>query len=491
MVAEFESTPTTTGRDGDESLVAQLLGREPAGTFAVVVRRFDGTPAVIENAPLRDGRPMPTRFWLVDPELREQVSRLEAAGGVRRAEEAVDGEALSDAHMRHAEERDRFLPADHEGPAPSGGVGGTRQGVKCLHAHLAWFLAGGDDPVGEWAAKELDVHRGGFMVEGCPVPSYSGPVAALDCGTNSTRLLVASADGTVLERHMRITRLGEGVDATRRLSRPAVVRTLEVLRDYRQLMDNHGVMRARLVATSALRDACNGREFLEPAGAITGFSPEVLTGDEEGRLSFAGATAHLPPSLASAQSMLVVDIGGGSTELTVGSASAPDRTGPMEVATDSLDIGCVRLSERFLLHDPPEPSELAAARGEVRAQIAAAWGELPPMTHGALLIGLAGTVSTLAALEHEVPVYDRARIHHAILERTAVDRWLSVLATEDAQTRLTHPGMADGRQDVIVGGVLILDVVMEVFGHAQCLVSEDDILDGLVFDLLSPSHPAA
>jgi uncharacterized protein len=131
------------------------------------VRRRDGSPAVIENAPLLDdGRPMPTLFWLVDAELRDAVSRLEAAGGVRRAEAAVDVEVLADAHARHGALRDRALPAGHSGPRPSGGVGGTRAGVKCLHAHLAWFLAGGDDPVGRWTAGELGIDVAEFAVEG-------------------------------------------------------------------------------------------------------------------------------------------------------------------------------------------------------------------------------------------------------------------------------------------------------------------------------------
>jgi hypothetical protein len=145
--------------------VARLLGRSPAGAFSVVVRRRDGTPAVIENAPLLDdGRPMPTMFWLVDADLRDAVSRIEAAGGVRRAEAAVDPEALAQAHARHGAARDRRIPAGHRGPRPSGGVGGTRLGVKCLHAHLAWHLAGGDDPVGRWTAAELGLDMTDFVV---------------------------------------------------------------------------------------------------------------------------------------------------------------------------------------------------------------------------------------------------------------------------------------------------------------------------------------
>jgi uncharacterized protein len=144
----------------DRRAVTELLGREPAGAYGVAVRRPDGLPSVIANAPLlRDGTPMPTRYWLVDADLRHAVSRLESTGGVRAAETAVDPEALADAHQRYAAERDALLPPGHQGPRPAGGVGGTRQGVKCLHAHLAWWLAGGDDPVGAWVAGELGVER--------------------------------------------------------------------------------------------------------------------------------------------------------------------------------------------------------------------------------------------------------------------------------------------------------------------------------------------
>lgn len=140
----------------DRSAVAALLGREPQGQFEVVVRDGAGAPVVIRNSPLLDdGTPMPTRYWLVNPAVNAAVSRLEAAGGVRRAEREVPPGALADAHARYAAERDAALPPGHTGPAPSGGVGGTRQGVKCLHAHYAWHLAGGDDPVGRWVADQL------------------------------------------------------------------------------------------------------------------------------------------------------------------------------------------------------------------------------------------------------------------------------------------------------------------------------------------------
>lgn len=156
---EPTSGPSGRNESDETAVVTALLGRAPAGQFDVVVRNDDGMPAVIANAPfLFDGTPMPTRYWLVDPSLREAVSTLESKGGVRQAEAAVSVDRLAEAHLRYATERDALIPAEHRGPRPSGGVGGTRQGVKCLHAHLAWWLVGGEDPVGEWTALQIGLH---------------------------------------------------------------------------------------------------------------------------------------------------------------------------------------------------------------------------------------------------------------------------------------------------------------------------------------------
>jgi exopolyphosphatase/guanosine-5'-triphosphate,3'-diphosphate pyrophosphatase len=465
--------------DTDREMVTRLLGRPPAGEFVVALRRPDGAPVVIENAPfLGDGRPMPTRFWLVDAALREAVSQLEAAGGVRRAAAAIPAAAVAAAHARYAAERAATLPPGHDGPLPGGGVGGTRQGVKCLHAHLAWYLVGGDDPVGRWTAAELTVQRSDLVSV-----RDEGPVAAVDCGTNSTRLLVVDDQGSVLAREMRITRLGEGVDATGRLSRDAMDRTLSVLHSYRAIMDDHAVTRTRVVATSAARDATNADEFMWEANQIIGVTPEVLSGEEEGRLSFLGATVDLPEHLVGEGPLLVVDIGGGSTELTVG---LPKQIGTP--STVSLDIGCVRVTERLLRHDPPEPATLTQARLVVHEEVAAARTTLPPLKAGGVVVGLAGTVSTVTSLEFGVAHYERSLLHHAELSHGAVERWLLVLGTEDAQSRLSRRGMVAGREDVIVGGVLILAVIMDVFGRDRCVYSEDDILDGLAATLWSASR---
>ena len=311
---------------------------------------------------------------------------------------------------------------------------------------------------------------------GSPVP---GPaVAAYDCGTNSTRLLVVGAGGRTLDRQMRITRLGEGVDRSGALSPQAISRTLSVLEDYKARADELGVQRARLVATSAARNATNAEEFFDAAAKVTGLEPELLSGEEEGRLSFAGATAHLPAGFGIGQWVLVVDIGGGSTELVLGLPSDP-----ASARAVSVEVGCVRVTERFFGHDPPEPSELSAASGAVRRLLDPVGRYFSDPESGPCMIGLAGTVSTLAALERSLVSYDRDRIHHTVLTRACVDRWLSVLAAEESARRLARSGVMRGRQDVIVGGALILSCVMSVFSKQSCLVSEDDILDGLAAGL--------
>jgi exopolyphosphatase/guanosine-5'-triphosphate,3'-diphosphate pyrophosphatase len=303
-----------------------------------------------------------------------------------------------------------------------------------------------------------------------------GPVAAIDCGTNSTRLLVVDADGTALERLTRITRLGAGVDATGRLAPEAIERCLSVLRGYRQVMDKLAVVRGRLAATSAARDASNGAEFLHAAGEVTGFEPELLVGTDEGRLSMAGAVSDLGHEEGP---FLVLDIGGGSTELVTG--SGPDDP---ELSVVSLQVGCVRITERFLTSDPPTATELGDAEVMVNDLLEQAIADHPRFLAAHRLVGLAGTVTTLASLHLGLEVYDRDRIHHAVLTAGDVYDWYRTLASEVTAARLDRAGMVPGREDVIVGGALILSAVMTRFGFDECLVSEADILDGMAAELL-------
>jgi exopolyphosphatase / guanosine-5'-triphosphate,3'-diphosphate pyrophosphatase len=306
-------------------------------------------------------------------------------------------------------------------------------------------------------------------------PPAGSPVAAYDCGTNSTRLLVVDGSGRTLDRQMRITRLGKGVDSTGKLAPQSIERTVAVLADYKRRADELGVVRARLVATSAARDSANAEEFFSAAEKATGLRPELLSGDEEGRLSFAGATAALPEWFPSKGALLVVDIGGGSTELVVGEPSAP-----AQATAVSIEIGCVRVTERFLAHDPPTAAEVDEASRVIGHELETARARLPVLEAGGPVIGLAGTVSTLASLELSLAEYDRQRLHHAVLSRGQVDRWLAILSSESSAARLARPGMVAGREDVIVAGILVLSCVMAVFDRSSCLASEDDILDGLV-----------
>jgi exopolyphosphatase / guanosine-5'-triphosphate,3'-diphosphate pyrophosphatase len=425
----------------------------------VVVRDGTGDPVVIRNAPLLDdGTPMPTRYWLVGKQARLAVDRLEAAGGVRAAESAIDPAELRAAHEAYAAEREAALPSGWAGPRPIGGVGGTRRGVKCLHAHYAWHLSGGQDPVGRWVARQL------------------APAAAIDCGTNSTRLLVAHPGGPTVERLNRITRLGAGVDRTGRLAADAVRRTIGVLEEYRRAMDRHGVVKMRMTATSAARDAENRDEFFAAAEEVIGVRPELLSGVEEGRLSFVGATSELDPESGP---WLVVDIGGGSTELVAG----PGGRHAPPLAVRSLDMGCVRLTERFLASDPPTGPEVDAARQFVKALLSEAVDQEPKLARGRTLVGLAGTVACLASIDQGLDEYDRDRVHHYVLTLDRVDQMLGELAGLTSAERRLVPGVEAARADVIVGGTIVLDEILRHFGFAECLTSEADILDGLVLSL--------
>ena len=230
------------------------------------------------------------------------------------------------------------------------------------------------------------------------------------------------------------------------------------------------------MATSAVRDAANGEDFLVPAAALIGVPAELLSGLEEGRLSYAGATGDLAPTDAS---VVVLDIGGGSTEIVT---KAGD-----DVVSVSLDIGCVRLTERFLRGDPPTAGEVEAARAAIAAELDRATEVIPALASGGLLlVGLAGTVSALAALELGLEEYDRERIHHAVLSRQAVARWCDVLGGERVAERARRPGLEAGRRDVIFGGALVLREVMVRYDLPECVVSEADILDGLIMSMQPP-----
>ena len=286
----------------------------------------------------------------------------------------------------------------------------------------------------------------------------SDRVAAIDCGTNSIRLLIAdpSAAGTLVDvvREMRIVRLGQGVDRTGRLAADAIERTRLALVDYAELIDRHSASAVRMVATSATRDAANRDDFTSMVAAVLGVEPEVVTGADEAALSFVGAMAGLPDVRAP---LLVADIGGGSTELVLG---APGAGTPR---AHSMDVGCVRMTERHLHDDPPTQAQVDAMVADVAAAIAEASGDVP-IREAATFVGVAGTVTTLAAIVHDLQVYDAGVIHGLAMTAEQVHDVAGELLSMTHAQRAALPAMHPGRVDVIGGGAAILRALVDAVG---------------------------
>jgi exopolyphosphatase / guanosine-5'-triphosphate,3'-diphosphate pyrophosphatase len=300
-------------------------------------------------------------------------------------------------------------------------------------------------------------------------------LAALDVGTNSTRLLVADVEGgAVVAEHARemvITRLGKGVDRSGRFDPAALARTLEVLAGYAETCRRLGVERRRLVATSATRDAADRQAFLDGVRDLLGVEAEVLTGQAEAAAAYRDATAGLQGD----RPTLVVDIGGGSTELILGDGAAAK-------AMVSLDIGCVRLFERHLHRDPPAPDEVAALRADVAGHLPRVAEALDPAA-AERVVGVAGTVTTVTAIALGLDAYDPRRIHHQALDPAEIGAVAGKLAAMTVAERAAMPVMAKGREDVIVAGALLLDELVQRFQLRQVIASETDILDGVLLGL--------
>ena len=297
--------------------------------------------------------------------------------------------------------------------------------------------------------------------------------AAIDCGTNSTRLMIGDGS-TTFEREMIITGLGRGVDSTGRLGTDAIERVRVALATYREIMDRYDLAGVRMTATSAARDADNRELFFDVSEHTVGVRPELISGHAEAELSFIGATADLDPSDGP---FLVFDIGGGSTEFAVGSTR-------MEGGF-STDMGSVRFTEKYIEHDPPRPEELVACLSIAEAHLDDVLREVPMILGAQQLVGLAGTVSTAAAVEIGLAEYDRDQIHHFRLERDAIEDVYRTLVTESRDDRKHNPGLEEGRVDTIVGGMCILTRIVRYFDAADVLVSEADILDGLILSQMS------
>ncbi|HEX2030564.1 MAG TPA: DUF501 domain-containing protein [Actinomycetota bacterium] len=455
-------------RASDLTSVADQLGRQPQAEFSVVARCPGGHPLVIRNHPVdREGRPFPTLYWLTCPQAVREVSRLESEGLIKRLDERSRsdpalGQALEEAHRAYAAERARRVPEAREW----GGVGGARAGVKCLHAHYANHVAGGDDPIGTWVADRVDpVHE---------ADRYGPRVAAVDMGTNSIRLLVAEPrDGDLFEvaRDMVITRLGQGVDEAGRLNPDAVRRTVDVLERYARRARALGAGRIRVGTTSAVRDVAERALLEREVARVAGVAPEVLSGDREAELSFLGATADLDRP----GPWLVFDIGGGSTEVVAG-AREPE-------AAASVDVGSVRITERVRPADPPTEEDVAAMRGLAAKGLADAERRIA-VGRAATLVGVAGTTTTVQALALRLDRYDPDAIHGSELSRADAERVTRELAGMTVAERAALPVMAPGREDVIVAGAVILLEILDRWGFERCVVSERDILDGLALEML-------
>jgi exopolyphosphatase/guanosine-5'-triphosphate,3'-diphosphate pyrophosphatase len=312
-------------------------------------------------------------------------------------------------------------------------------------------------------------------------------VAAIDCGTNSLRLLIADVDParhelTDVERRMEIVRLGQGVDATGKLAPEALERTFRVLAEYAGQVTATRAGAVRMVATSATRDASNAAEFARGVQDVLGVSPEVITGQEEARLSFSGATAELggPDAAADAAPRppyLVVDIGGGSTEFVLGGSGTS-----AELAAISVDVGSVRLTERHLHSDPPSAAEITAACADIDRGLDAVAAAVP-VAEARTLVGLAGSVTTITAIALGLPVYDARQTHHAWLPAADVRRVTSQLLGQSRAERAAIGALHPGRVDVIGAGALILDRLMDRFGFTEMVTSEHDILDGIAWSI--------
>ncbi len=324
-------------------------------------------------------------------------------------------------------------------------------------------------------------------------------VAAIDCGTNSLRLLIADIDPARsaladVQRRMEIVRLGQGVDATGRLAPEALARTFAMLEQYARAISDSGASAVRLVATSATRDASNAADFSAGVRRILGIDPEVVSGSDEAYLSFSGATAELGRAGAPGQPdqldqpeppFLVVDIGGGSTEFVFGSPGADARHG---LAAISVNIGCVRLTERHLHDDPPAQDQVAAATRDIDAALATVAGSIP-VTSARTLVGLAGSVTTLTAVALDLASYDPARVHHARISAGRVHEVTLSLLSQGHDLRAANPVIHPGRVDVIGAGALILDRIMDRFGFAELVASEHDILDGIAWSVVTMAGP--
>ncbi len=451
----------------DLAEVEAQLGRPPRGVVEVAYRCPSGHPGVVKTLPrLPNGTPFPTVYYLTCPRIVSACSTLEASGLMAEMTARLDSDAELAARYRAAHEA--YL-ADREALGHVDEIDGISAGgmptrVKCLHVLVGHALAAGRgvNPLGDEA---LDA-----MGDVCPAGA-ARTVAAVDCGTNSVRLLILRGDQEVV-REVRLARLGQGVDATGEFHPDALERTFAVLDEYARIIADRGVDETRFVATSAARDVSNRDVFEAGVRARLGVGVDVISGEEEARLSAAGVLS----GVTSPRPTLIFDIGGGSTELVV--VGEDDQV----ASAVSLDIGAVRITERFLRTEPPTAEEQETARAYIGQLIDGAGVDFAALTSA---IGVAGTVTSVAAHDLGLQQYSREAVHGAALTAETVhaisQAWLAQTADEIAEQPLMHPL----RAAVIGGGSMILDEIVSRVPGQQILVSETDILDGIAHELLA------
>lgn len=549
--------PDRTPTQQDLDTISLQLNRPARDVVEIGARCVCGNPLVATTAPrLSNGIPFPTTFYLTHPVLTAAVSRLEASGTMAEMTERLgrDEELAAryrSAHEAYLAERDRVgQVAGTDGVPEITGIsaGGMPERVKCLHVLVGHSLAAGPgvNPLGdealelirpEWTAgicrcdgawdqtapvpsKDLSRHvkrlageRNPVQGEVATVPESvpeARTVAAIDCGTNSIRLLVARLEprpdagaGAAprlvdLHREMRVVRLGEGVDSTGRLSEAAMARTFAATEDYAALIRQFGAESVRFVATSASRDATNAADFTAGIRERLGVEPEVVSGEEEASLSFAGAASVLAPRFAGAGGgadggksnretvgpVLVVDLGGGSTEFVLGSLSDSTAPGPTVTQALSVPMGCVRFTERYLTTDPPSDAEIDAAVRQVDAVLDQVEASVP-LGEVAGVVGVAGSVTTVTAAALELTAYEPDAIHGTELDADVIADTASRLLGSTREERAALPYMHPGRVDVIGAGALIWSMIVRRVAQAgggrvtTATTSEHDILDGI------------
>jgi len=480
---------------GDEAVIAGELGRKPRDLTGVAVRCPYGYPAVTESAPvLNEGSPNPTLLYVTCPALDTAISRVEGAGGVRDLRVACQEDPELRALLEHITTlyRERRTALHREGKRIAGGdarlgagIGGPEhpEQASCLHAYAAALSAVNSgwlecDELGlkerareAWVRFLPPIEQTWCTDRRCVKWSTGTKKAVVDVGTISTRLLIADVvDGRpwTLVRKAEITRLGEGLVAGGRLSGEARERTGEAVTAFVDEARQQGVEEILLVGTSAAREASDGEEFIRALGQDHDVTARVVTGEEEARLAYAGVTMDVPRAV-------VLDVGGGSTELV-------GRSGADEIVAFSLPLGASRATEKWMRSDPPTADELDEVAREAAREVARVSGRFGAGVGAEerRLVGVAGTVTTLAALSADLKEYDSEAVHLRVLTLDEVCGLLARLAALTTEQRAALPCVQAGRAPVIVAGVAIVMAAMEVLGYEALTVSERDLLDGLM-----------